>query len=988
MKKLNKIIIGAILIIFSFILPDDIFAVTIATQDQLWNDQLSVWQAIQELGNNLSGTAQSFTFRASTTSTNLNQFDYTAQNSKIYDKDNNNSYIAGCVPPGTNPYDPTRGLIFTNTNVPPGYENVTIDFSCRNYNFNFIPGHRYLILLTNANAAAWGGKRMKLASATYSGTNNDYFTGGGARYAFDNGSCYASSYVWNSQSANNGCNIFSSAKADLYFILNNNAPPPRLPVIFIPGIGGSEMKASQDIIWSASDGHEGTYAHGYANNEKVWVNQNEAAKLGDDDYFDVLKLKADGVTPEADLSLTGNLTSFGYPDIDSFFTGMGYAKGTNFFVFPYDWRKDVRTTKDSLDALIESAKIASGQSKVNLVVHSMGGLVARYFISDPSKAAKVNKLIELGVPHLGAVDATKALMYGKPLGRQILGDFYLGVPASEVKDLFQNLPAAFQLLPSKTYFDFYNNSNQNQPYPFKDDRDIDNNRITGSLNYDQTKTLLSNLAYNMVVFIFGETLHNSLDPVLNQTNGTKIYEINGSSQPTLGQIHETWWITWPVNLIPKKDEIFINGDGTVPLYSASLKNDSLDISGATKIYYVEQKHGDLVASNGIAMQTVKAILNDDNSLPVQVKDQKIVLEGEQISLDDGELDLYDDQNRHCGPKANGEIEENIPEVTCTTSGNTKHAFVKKKAAKVKVTATRKKPATISKTSTIKKRSYRQDQISKTTIYKDIIIDEKGKIEFDLNPSLDTSPSIIFYPDATKSDIVTIPPTSEVSGGPALDQTPPTTSTEISGTKDSSGIYTGPVTITLTGNDSDSGILRTEYSLDNGQTVQTYTGPFTVSNSGETIVQIKTIDNTGNEEIPQSLTMRIAASPTSAPTSTPTPSPSNSTSSSTTSSETNSSSSNSSTKSNRSLIAAGTKPETSPLLAPSDILGIEFANPAHVPEINLSGLLNQQKNLSIDEKIINPFIETLGGLLIISGGIVALVFLGLLATFLKQIPRKM
>ncbi|MDO8619419.1 MAG: hypothetical protein Q7R49_05785, partial [Candidatus Daviesbacteria bacterium] len=308
--------VGLILLAGLFVaFTPSIQAVSIAEQTQGYDSSLNVWQALQELGNNLSGTVESFTFRVSTSSTNLNQFDYTALNSRIYDKDNNNSYIYSCIPPGSNPNDRLEGLTFTTNDVPSGYENVTIDFSCRNY--NFIPGHRYLILLTNANAAAWGGMRMKLASTTYSSTSNDYFTGGGLRYSFDNGSCNASSYVWDSQTANSGCNIFSSVKADLYFTLINNAlppPPPKLPVIFIPGIGGSEFKATQDIVWSATDGHGGTYSHGYANNEKIWVNQDEAASLGNDDYFDVLRLKTDGVTSEADLSLTGNLTSYGYSD--------------------------------------------------------------------------------------------------------------------------------------------------------------------------------------------------------------------------------------------------------------------------------------------------------------------------------------------------------------------------------------------------------------------------------------------------------------------------------------------------------------------------------------------------------------------------------------------------------------------------------------------------------------------------------------------------
>lgn len=961
---------------FFVVFTQHVQAVSIAEQTQEYDSGLNVWQAIQELSSNLSGTAQSLTFRVSTASTNLNQFDYTAQNSRIYDKDNNNSYIGGCVPAGINPYDSSRGLTFTTTNVPTGYEDVTIDFSCRNY--SFIPGHRYLLILTNANRVQYGGKRMKLASASYSGTSNDYFTGGGVRYAFDNGSCDAYRYVWNSQSANNGCNIFSSPKADLYFILNNNAPPPRLPVIFIPGIGGSEMKASQDIFWSKDDGHGGTYSHGYANNEKIWVNQDEAAKLGDDDYFDVLKLKADGVTPEADLSLTGRLTSFGYPDIDSFFTEMGYSKGTNFFVFPYDWRKDVRSTKDSLDTLIESAKIASGQSKVNLVVHSMGGLVARYYISDTTKAAKVNKLIELGVPHLGSTWATKALMYGAQVGPSYIFGL-LALNPSEVKDIVQNLTGNFQLMPSIKYFDFYNDSSGDRLYPFRDDRDIDNNSVLGPLNFNQIKNLLSNLNYNMKVFNLAEQFHNDLDPVFSQTNNTKVYEIVGTAQPTLGQIHETWWITWPFNLIPKTEELYINGDGTVPLYSASLKNDSLDISGATKIYYVEQKHGDLVENSGPAMQTVKAILDDDNNLPVEVKDMKISLAGQQLSLDDGELDLYDEGGRHCGLNNQGEIEENIPGVTCTTSGNTRHAFIKKTASKVKVTATRKKPSNISKTTALKKRVYQEDKISKTTVYREIPLPQTGKVEFTLDPALDSSPAITLFPDSAKTDSVNINPTSEAIGSAALDQIPPVTTIQVSGTKDASGIYTDPVIVTLTASDTESGILKIEYSVDNGETVQTYTGPFIITKPGQTILQTKAVDNLGNEEMPQTTTINIAAppapvpNPTSAPTSTPTPTPTPTPTATPVPTQTPT----------PTLI---TQHSVIPTLAPTQLADVSYtsvglANPK--PAV-LGVTSDQRKKFPVVVKKQDPG----KWLIIILGGIISLISISLTLAFFNKPPRKM
>ncbi len=964
-------------------------AVSIAEQTQGFESSLNTWQVMQELGTNLSGSIQSFTFRVSTSRSNLNQFNFTASNTRIYDKDAGNAIVArGCISGASD--DPLSGLTFNTTNTPAGVENVTIDFSCRNY--DFIPGHRYIILITNANIGNSGSGIILFAAAVYGASSGlDYFTGGGVRYGNGNifdytnniGRCNPVTYIWNSQTNNSGCIIFGSPKSDLYFILTNTSPPPRLPVIFIPGIGGSEMKASQDIIWSKEDGHGGTYSHAYAGNEKIWVNQDKAAALGDDDYFDVLKLKTDGVTSEADISLTGNLTAFGYSDIDSFFTGIGYTKGTNYFVFPYDWRKDVRESKDSLDTLIEQAKTASGQSKVNLVVHSMGGLIGRFYISDSGRATKVNKLIELGVPHLGSVDSLKTLQYGSWLGYDFRL-FTIGIPPSETKDVAQNMPSIFQLIPSIKYYDFYDNSIDN-PYPFRDDRDIDNNEVTGDLNYDQTKSLLSNLNYNMPVFGLGEQFHNSLDSKSNQTNGTKIYEIVGTAQPTLGQIHETWWITWPVNLISKTDEIYINGDDTVPLYSASLKNDSSDISGATKIYYVQQKHSDLVSSNGTAMQTVRSLLNDDNSLPLEVKDQKIFLEGEQISLDDGELDLYDDQNRHCGLNNKGEIEENISDVTCSGSGNTKHAFVKKKASKIKVKTTRNNPRVNSKTTNIKKRTYTQDKISKIVIYKDIAISDKGKIEFDLDPTAETSPSLTFYPDSTQQTNTIINPTSEVSGNAVLDQTPPTTSIQITGAKDSSGSYSDPITITLTGNDSETGILHIEYSLDNGQTVQAYTDPFTISTPGETTIQVKAIDQSGNEEIPQSIVIEIAvpATPSFAPVSANTSGVGfDSPDVLQGSNEVNSSANTSTIDIISSIASVETKQSQDSIFSVSDVLGIS----------NVSNILGEQKESIVEKAIektsVNPATQMLGGLLMVSGGIITIVSLGLAATFIKPFPHKM
>jgi pimeloyl-ACP methyl ester carboxylesterase len=835
-KLILQLFLRLLFIFIFLVVPRNVFAATIASQTQGYDKQQNVWAAFQELGNNLSGTAGTLTFRVFTSKPNVDQFDFTANGTRIYDKDNGSSFISPCFPPGQDPNTRLSALSFNTTNVPAGYEDVTLDYSCRNY--TFIPGHRYIARIFNANQAAFGGMRIQFAGATYAGTSLDYFTSGGMRYAFDNLTCSVANYILGSTTANNGCNIWTTHKDDLYFVLNNTAPPPKTPVIFIPGIGGSELKTAQDVTWNQDNGHGGTFQHSYPAGEKVWVNSNEAIKLGDDDYFDILRLKADGQTSEAPLALTGGLSSFGYGDIDPFFTSLGFVKDTNYFVFNYDWRKDVSLTKSDLNSLVETAKQKTGQNKVNIVAHSLGGIIARNYIADASKASKVNVLIELGVPHLGTADGIKAILHGSPFGRQIFGDFYIGISASAVKDTSRNFPSIFSLIPSQKYYSFYDNSDISHPYPYKDDRDIDNNKETGPLNFAQLKSLLTNLGSNMTVFNIANSLHTNLDSSLNQSNGVKLYEIVGSNQPTLGQIRETWLFSWPANLVPKKDEIFINGDNLVPLYSASLKSDSLDISAGATVYYTDQTHNDLVSKSGTAMLTVKKLLGEADTLPVEIKSQKITLEGVQISADqDANLDLYDDLGNHTGLSSNGLLETNIPGTFYDTLGDSKHVFIKRlsKKATVKITS----PKTT--TSKIKIRNYTNDSVSKTTLYNNVQVTPTSPIQFTIDPTIVIAPILI-------QGSTNIQYSSEATGSASVDQTPPKTIVTIDG-----------ATVTLTASDNESGVLKIEYSLDNGVTIETYTLPFTISIPGDTTIYVKATDKVGNEEIPQTASITVTPS---------------------------------------------------------------------------------------------------------------------------------
>jgi pimeloyl-ACP methyl ester carboxylesterase len=90
------------------------------------------------------------------------------------------------------------------------------------------------------------------------------------------------------------------------------------------------------------------------------------------------------------------------------FTHAGYTRDLDLFVAFYDWRKSVNdSAANYLIPWIDRARSRSGQNKVILVAHSMGGLVSRSYIQSDAYPARndVERLITLGTPHVGAPEA-------------------------------------------------------------------------------------------------------------------------------------------------------------------------------------------------------------------------------------------------------------------------------------------------------------------------------------------------------------------------------------------------------------------------------------------------------------------------------------------------------------------------------------------------------------------------------------------------------
>lgn len=103
-----------------------------------------------------------------------------------------------------------------------------------------------------------------------------------------------------------------------------------------------------------------------------------------------------------------------------------------YYVFAYDWRQDNVVTARKLDALIAQIREDYGDPalKVDILAHSMGGLVARYyarygmddvlggneFVATMSGGRNIHTLILLGTPNLGSADSLHGFIAGAKVG--------------------------------------------------------------------------------------------------------------------------------------------------------------------------------------------------------------------------------------------------------------------------------------------------------------------------------------------------------------------------------------------------------------------------------------------------------------------------------------------------------------------------------------------------------------------------------------------
>jgi pimeloyl-ACP methyl ester carboxylesterase len=120
---------------------------------------------------------------------------------------------------------------------------------------------------------------------------------------------------------------------------------------------------------------------------------------------------------------------------------LGYIEGRNLFIFHYDWRLSNFETAQSFQAFIETTPQLRG-GKLDIVAHSMGGILTRIYLQQYGGAAKVRKVIYLGTPFLGAMSALATLSNGwGTFANRLAGGL------DNIRNVILSLPAFYELFP-------------------------------------------------------------------------------------------------------------------------------------------------------------------------------------------------------------------------------------------------------------------------------------------------------------------------------------------------------------------------------------------------------------------------------------------------------------------------------------------------------------------------------------------------------------
>ena len=241
----------------------------------------------------------------------------------------------------------------------------------------------------------------------------------------------------------------------------------RSPIIFIPGVGGSQLEARLNktsvphyvcskvsdwfdlwlnihllvpgVIDCLSDNfilHYDNKTHTTHNTRGVEIRPTNFGSLDSVDYLDIYRLPGTGYFHNIISTLVKNNNYV--PNVDMVGAGYDFRKAPN----------ELADYFNQLKNLIESHYVTNNYRPITLICHSMGCLNSLYLLNqqtDNWKEIYVNRLIALAAPWSGSFEAVSAMLHGDNLGIPLLNK-------QTVQKLQKSYPSLMYLFPREPAF--------------------------------------------------------------------------------------------------------------------------------------------------------------------------------------------------------------------------------------------------------------------------------------------------------------------------------------------------------------------------------------------------------------------------------------------------------------------------------------------------------------------------------------------------------
>ena len=382
-------------------------------------------------------------------------------------------------------------------------------------------------------------------------------------------------------------------------------------VVVVPGIMGSTLAKHGKMVWAPS---AGSVLRAIATFGRSIKEMTLPQGIGDNH-------PGDGVEPAAlmpDLHLLPGIWSvnLGYDRLLGFLRSRFHFvepfpgdadRIPNLLLVPYDWRLSNRYNGRRLKNIVEPAlerwRAQGGpfaEAKLIFLCHSMGGLVARWFIEQEGGAAITRKLVTFGTPYRGSLNALDYLVNGVKKGT--------GPLQVDLTSFARSLPSLHQLLPEYACLD------------------------TPAGLLKTTETALPELEASMVADAM--RFHDQLDQGKGAAaSGLDIHPLVGTRQATWTTARIAGNSVVPMETINGSDE---GGDGTVPCLAAIPKGTRPD---SPVVHHTADQHGSLQHNRAVldeieGILTARPVIHRALArLEIGVRTEPLVLAGEKIAIE-------------------------------------------------------------------------------------------------------------------------------------------------------------------------------------------------------------------------------------------------------------------------------------------------------------------------------------------------------------------